>query len=83
MQREITINEVEITLNKYENIEEPIIVKRTNKKDVMIISIEEYQRKVYLAELSGKVAKGEDDLKNNRIKDARDVFGRLREKYGY
>jgi len=83
MQREITINEVETTLNEYENIEEPIIVKRTNKKDVMIISIEEYQRKLYLAELSSKVAKGEDDLKNNRIKDARVVFGRLREKYGY
>ena len=83
MQREITIREVENALNEYENIDEPIIVKRNNKKDVIILSIDEYQRKLYLSELSSKVAKGEDDLKNNRIKDARVVFGRLREKYGY
>jgi len=83
MQREITIKEVETTLNKYEDIDEPIIIKRDNKKDVMIISIDEYQKKLYLLELSDKVAKGEDDLKNNKIKDAKTVFGRLREKYGY
>ena len=83
MQKEITVREVETTLNTYEDIEEPIIVKRTNKKDVIIISIDEYQKSQYLSELSNKVAKGEDDLKNNRVKDARIVFGRLREKYGY
>ena len=83
MQREITIKEVETTLNEYDDIDEPIVIKRTNKKDVVIISIDEYQKNLYLSELSSKVAKGEDDLKNNRVKDARVVFKRLREKYGY
>ena len=83
MQREITIKEVETTLNEYEDIDEPIVIKRNNKKDVIIISIDEYQKRLYLSELSSKVAKGEDDLKNNRVKDARLVFRRLREKYGY
>lgn len=83
MQKEITIREIETTLNNCEDIEEPIIVKRENKKDVIIISIDEYQKNEYLSELSSKVAKGENDLKNNRVKDAKVVFGRLREKYGY
>ena len=83
MQKEITVKEIETTLNNYEDIEEPIIVKRNNKKDLIILSIDEYQKNMYLSELSSKVAKGEDDLKNNKIKDARIVFGRLREKYGY
>jgi len=83
MQKEITIQEVENTLNEYEDFENPVIVKRGNKKDVIIISIDEYQKNLFLSELSKKVAKGEDDLKNNRVRDAREVFGRLREKYGY
>ncbi|MCL2859807.1 MAG: hypothetical protein FWF46_04465 [Oscillospiraceae bacterium] len=58
MQKEITVREVETTLNDCEDIVEPIIVKRTNKKDVMIISIDEYQKNQYLSELSSKVAKG-------------------------
>ena len=83
MQREITVQEVETTLNEYEDINDPIVVKRRNKKDVVIVSIDEYQKKTYLLELSRKVAKGESDLKNGRVEEAKVVFGRLREKYGY
>ena len=83
MEKEITVKEVENALYKYENIEEPIIVKRDNKRDVVIIDIEEYQKRMYLSEVASKVAKGEDDLKNGKIRNAREVFGRLREKYGY
>ena len=83
MQKEAMIREVETALKDYDDIDEPIVIKRANKKDVVIISIDEYQKQTYLSELSSKVAKGENDLKNGRVKDARVVFGRLREKYGY
>ena len=83
MQKEITVREVESTLNKYKIIQDPIIVKRNNKKDVIIIDIDEYQKRIYLSEISTSVAKGENDLKHGKVREAREVFGRLREKYGY
>ena len=47
MQKEITVKEIVDTLEQYTNIEEPIIVKRDNKDDVVILSIEEYRKKSF------------------------------------
>ena len=55
MQKEITVKEIVDTLEQYTNIEEPIIVKRDNKDDVVILSIEEYRKKIFLAELDKKL----------------------------
>ena len=83
MQKEITVKEIVDTLKQYTNIEEPIIVKRDNKDDVVILSMEEYRKKIFLAELDKKLDEAEDDIKNNRVHKARDVFKELREQYGY
>lgn len=83
MQKEITVKEIVDTLEHYTNIEEPIIVKRDNKDDVVILSMEEYRKKIFLAELDKKLDEAEDDIKNNRVHKARDVFKELREQYGY
>ena len=83
MQKEIKVSEVEETLNNYTNIEEPIIVKRENKEDLIIISIEEYKKKIFLSELEKKILEGEEDIKNNKIYSAKDVLRELDEKYGY
>ena len=42
---QITTQEVEKTLNKYEDIDEPIVVKRDNKTDVVILSMKEYKER--------------------------------------
>lgn len=83
MQKEITVKEIVDTLEQYTNIEEPIIVKRDNKDDVVILSMEEYRKKIFLAELDKKLDEAEDDIKNNRVHKARNVFKELREQYGY
>ena len=83
MQKEITVKEIVDTLEQYTNIEEPIIVKRDNKDDVVILSMEEYRKKIFLAELDKKLDEAEDDIKNNRVHKARDVFKELKEQYGY
>ncbi len=83
MQKEITVKEIVDTLEQYTNIEEPIIIKRDNKDDVVILSMEEYRKKIFLAELDKKLDEAEDDIKNNRVHKARDVFKELREQYGY
>ena len=83
MQKEITVKEIESTINQYSNIEEPIIVKRENNNDLVIISIDEYKKKIYLAELDRKLQEGEEEIKNNRASEVREVFKELRQKYGY
>ena len=79
MQREITVQEIEETINSYTNIEEPIIVKRKDKEDLIIISMEEYKKKLYLADLDKKLLEGEEDIINGDVYDARDVLLKLRE----
>lgn len=78
---QIAMQELETTLEKYDDIEEPIIVKRKNKKDVIIISIEEYEEKILHAEIAEKLKKSEDDIKNGRVKKADEVFKELRARY--
>lgn len=81
MQKEITVEEIEQTINKYTKIDEPIIVKRENKEDLIIISMEEYKKTVFLSELEKKIEEGEQDIKNNKIHNAKKVFDDFRSKY--
>lgn len=83
IQREITVDKIEDTINNYTNIEEPIVVKRKNKNDLIIISMEEYKKKLFLLDLEKKLLEGEEDIKNNRVYDAKDVFEELMEEYGF
>lgn len=79
MQREITVREFETTVNEIDNIEEPIIVKRENKKDLVVISLEQYQKEIFLS----KLEKSKKQYKEGKVHSARTVFKGLREKYGY
>ena len=79
MQREITVREFETTVNEVDNIEEPIIVKRKNKKDLVVISLEQYQKEMFLS----KLEKSKKQYKEGKVHSARTVFKGLREKYGY
>lgn len=78
MQREITVREFETTVNEVDNIEEPIIVKRENKKDLVVISLEQYQKEMFLS----KLEKSKKQYKEGKVHSARTVFKGLREKYG-
>lgn len=51
MQKIIDVKEIEDTLNENEDIIEPIIVKRKNKSDVVILSIEAYKEKLLEQEI--------------------------------
>ena len=79
MQREITVREFENTVSAVDDIEEPIIVKRENKKDLVVISLEQYQKEMFL----NKLEKSKKEYEKGQVHSARTVFKRLREKYGY
>ncbi len=83
MQKVITVEEMEKIANEYTNIEEPIIVKRANKNDLVILSMEEYKKKLFLNELDEKIQEGEEDIKNGKTHKLRDVFKELRSEYGF
>ena len=80
---QITTQEVEKTLNKYDNIDEPIFVKRKDKADVVILSINEYKEKIQELEIISHLKKSEEDIKNGRTTPAKDFFKELRNEYGY
>ena len=50
MQREITVREFENVVSNTDDIEH-MIVKRENKKDLLVISLEQYQREMFLNKL--------------------------------
>ena len=81
MQREITVKEVEKTLNE-DNINDTIIVKRKDKSDVIIMNLEEYER-ILEMKLIKKLKEGEKQIKNKEVIDADIVFNEMRTKYGY
>ena len=78
MQREITVREFENVVSVTDDIE-PMIVKRENKKDLLVISLEQYQREMFL----NKLEKSKKQYKEGKVHSARTVFKGLREKYGY
>ena len=79
LKKEITVREFENIVSTIDDIEEPIIVKRENKKDLIVISLEEYQKAVFL----NKLEKSKKQYKEGKVHSARTVFKGLREKYGY
>lgn len=78
MQREITVREFENAVNSMDDIE-PMIVKRENKKDLLVISLEQYQREMFF----NKLEKSKKEYKEGKVHSARTFFKGLREKYGY
>ncbi len=79
LKREISVREFENTVNSVDDIEEPIVVKRENKKDLVVISLEEYQKAIFLT----KLEKSKEQYKKGEVHNARKVFKELRNKYGY
>lgn len=83
MQKTLTIKELENVVKEIDEIQEPIIVKRENKKDLVLLSLEEYRKKIALTEFLTKLEKSEKQYEDGKVHDARMIFRELREKYGY
>ena len=74
MQKEITVKEFENTVNSIDNIEEAIILKRENKQDLIVISLEQYKKELFLTELSNILEKSEKEYEEGKVHNARTVF---------
>ena len=78
MQQTINTQELENALNKYGDI----VLTKNSKNDVIIMSISEYKRKLKDNELSKKLEKAEQQIKDGKTVKATTVFRELEEKYG-
>lgn len=83
MQREITVNELKNEVDSFDEVNEPIIVKRKNKQDLVVISLEQYKKQMFLEKLSSKLEKSKKEVEQGKIHSARTVFKEMKTKYGY
>ncbi len=77
MQQVIEIQDLESFLDEYGEL----IVRKTNKNNVVVMSLDEYKQ--FDTDIEEKLLKSEDDIKNGRTRDAVKVFEELEEKYGF
>lgn len=76
--QQLNIKAIETAVNQYGEI----VISKNNKNDVVIMSMEEYRKKLLDKDIIKHLLKAEDDIKNGRLKDARGVFKEWKEKYG-
>lgn len=53
-----------------------------NNNDIVIMKMEEYKEKMLKEDIEEHLLKAEDDIRNGRVRDAREVFKEWKEKYG-
>lgn len=62
---------------------EPVFITKNGYGDLVIMSIETYERQMARAEIYDKLAVAEAQVAESKLLDADVVFEKLREKYGY
>lgn len=78
MIQSLSIEDIETAVNQYGEV----VIKKNNKNNVVIMSMEEYKRKLLEDEIEKKLLKSEEDYKNGKVKNAEDVFKEWEKKYG-
>lgn len=53
-----------------------------NNNDIVIMNMEEYIEKILKEDIEKHLLRAEDDIRNGRVRDAREVFKEWKEKYG-
>lgn len=79
MQQLTNFQEIEAAINEYGEI---VVSKNKKDKKVVIMSIEEYKKKILKKEIEKHLIKSEEDIENGRVVDASRVFEEWNTKYG-
>ena len=61
---------------------EPVFVTKNGYGDMVIMSMEVYERSMYMSDIYGKLEEAKQDLKEGRYSSVDDSLNRIREKYG-
>jgi len=77
MQQLKNIEEIENAIDEYGEV----VVSKNQKNKMVIMSMEEYKKKVLQNDIEEHLLKSEQDIENGRVQDGRKVFEEWKEKY--
>ena len=77
MIQETNIQDLKTAVNQ--NGEMVITMENNN---IVIMKMEEYKEKLLKEDIEKDLLKAEDDIRNSRVRDAKEVFKEWKEKYG-
>jgi PHD/YefM family antitoxin component YafN of YafNO toxin-antitoxin module len=60
---------------------EPIFITKNGYGDMVIMSMEMYEERMAVLDLKKKIHAAEENVKENKVSDAMESLGRIREKY--
>jgi len=66
---------------KCHNLNEPVFITKNGYGDMVIMSMEAYEKMAYMNELYEKIMKGEKAITDNRVISAKQSVDTLRSKY--
>ena len=78
MQQVTNLQNIKTAVNQYGEV----VVSKNSKNNVVVMSMEEYKKKLLDEEIERKILKSEEDYKNGRVRKAEDVFKEWELKYG-
>ena len=61
---------------------EPIFVTKNGYGDMVIMSMETYEKTLFLSNVYGKLEEAKQDMKNGRYSSVEDAVSRIKEKHG-
>ena len=61
---------------------EPIFITKNGYGDMLIMSMETYEKNLFLSNVYGKLKEAKQDMKNGRYSSVEDAVSRIKEKYG-
>ena len=59
-----------------------MVIGKNNKNNVVIMSMEEYREKMLRENIEKSLLESEQDIENDRVKDATEVFEEWKTQYG-
>lgn len=62
--------------------DEPIFVTKNGYGDMVLMSMETYEKHLFLANVYGKLEEAKEDMRNGRYSSVEDAISRIREKHG-
>ena len=61
---------------------EPIFVTKNGYGNIVIMSMETYEKNLFLSNVYGKLEEAKQDMKNGRYSSVEDAVSRIKEKHG-
>lgn len=74
-------NTSKISKTCHEN-REPVFITKNGYGDLVVMSIETYERRMAQLDLYDKLAAAEKDVEYGRVSESDEVFSKLKKKYG-